>query len=190
MKMPLTFTTAERAEWRRWLEEHGGDEREVWFVYFKPGSGGTSLAYEDTMEEALCFGWIDSIIQKIDEEKYARKFTPRTNTQKWSASNLRRVHKMISEGRMTEAGLRCIDPAVLARSPQELERVDDAAAFEQVKDMLRQHPQAWQNFIHLAPSHQRRYLGWISSAKGQPTRERRVQEAVALLEKNEKLSMK
>jgi uncharacterized protein YdeI (YjbR/CyaY-like superfamily) len=91
---------------------------------------------------------------------------------------------------MTEAGLRCIDPAVLARSPQELERVDDAAAFEQVRDMLRQHPQAWQNFINLAPSHQRRYLGWISSAKGQATRERRVQEAVALLEKNEKLTMK
>jgi uncharacterized protein YdeI (YjbR/CyaY-like superfamily) len=190
MKMPLTFTTADRAEWRRWLEEHGSVEKEVWFVYYKRDSGKASLPYDDTVEEALCFGWIDSIIQKIDEEQYARKFNPRSNSQKWSASNLRRVQKLIAEGRMTEAGLRVIDPAILTKNPAELERVDDAEAFEQVREMLRRHPYAWANFIKLPPSHQKRYLGWISSAKQQATREKRLLEAVSYLDKGESMPMK
>lgn len=190
MKMPLTFTTADPAEWRRWLEEHGSAEKEVWFIYFKPGSGKSALDYEETVEEALCFGWIDSIIQKIDGEQYARKFNPRSNTQKWSASNLRRMQKLIAEGLMTEAGLRVIDPAILAKDPAELQRVDDLDAFEQVRELLRQHPQAWANFVKLPPSHQKRYLGWINSAKQQVTREKRVLEAVSYLDKGESMPMK
>lgn len=156
--MPLTFSTPDRAEWHRWLAEHGSREKEVWLIFFKKESGRASLEYEDSVEEALCFGWVDSLIQKIDELSYARKFTPRTNVQKWSASNLRRMQKLIAEGKMTPAGLSVIDPALLALSPQELERRDDEAAFAEIKALLQTHDLAWQNFSALAPSHQKRYL--------------------------------
>jgi uncharacterized protein YdeI (YjbR/CyaY-like superfamily) len=190
MKFNLTFTTSDRAVWRRWLAENGSLEKEVWLVYIKKESGRPSIDYEDSVEEALCYGWVDSLIQKIDEDSYARKFTRRTNTQKWSASNLRRMQKMIAEGRMTEAGLAVIDPEILKLTPADLERPDDEDAFEAVRHMLQEHALAWQNFSALAPSHQRRYLGWINAAKQQATRERRVAEAALHLEKNEPLPLK
>lgn len=190
MKMNRTFTPTERDDWRRWLAENGSHEKEVWLVYFRKESGRPTIAYEDSVEDALCFGWVDSLIQKIDENSYARKFTCRTNTQKWSASNLRRMQKMITEGRMTDAGLAVIDPVILTLSPADLERPDDEDAFEAVRHMLQEHALAWQNFCNMASSHQRRYLGWISAAKQQTTRERRVAEAVMYLEKNEPLPLK
>ncbi len=190
MKISQTFISSERDAWRRWLAENGSREKEVWLVFFKKESGRPSIDYEDAVEEALCFGWVDSIIQKIDEVSYARKFTRRSNAQKWSASNLRRTQKMIAAGKMTEAGLAVIDPEILKLSPADLERHDDEEAFEAIKALLRQNEKAWQNFTALAPSHQRRYLGWIASAKQQATRERRVAEAVGYLEKNETLPLK
>ena len=190
MNMPLTFTTTDQAEWRRWLEEHGSVEKEVWFVYYKRDSGKASLPYDDTVEEALCFGWIDSIIQKIDDEKYARKFNPRTNKDKWSALNLQRMRKLVGTGRMTPVGLAVIDPELLKKDPYKQERPDNSAEITAIKQALKGHPRAWANFSGMAPSHQKRYLMWISSAKQESTRQRRIEEAVALLEKNEKLTGK
>jgi uncharacterized protein YdeI (YjbR/CyaY-like superfamily) len=190
MKMTLTFSAPDRETWRRWLQEHSGTEKEVWLIFDKKESGRACIEYEEAVEEALCFGWIDSIIQKIDEASYGRKFNPRTNFENWSATNLRRMQKVIAEGRMTEAGLKCIDPSLLAKDPKELERRDDLEAFEQVKALLRQNLLAWQNFEKLAPSLQKRYLGWICSAKQEATRLKRVEEVMGYLEKNEKMPMK
>src|SRR5512138_3684712 len=105
MKITNSFTPSNLSDWRNWLVQHHDCEQEIWLVYFKPGSGRTNLAYESSVEEALCFGWIDSLIQTIDEEKYARKFNPRRPDSKWSETNKRRVVKVIREGRMTPAGL-------------------------------------------------------------------------------------
>jgi len=190
MNMPLTFTTTERADWRRWLEENGRSEKEVWFIYYKRDSGKTSLPYDDTVEEALCFGWIDSIIQTVDEEKYARKFTPRTNAEKWSSLNLQRMRKLVGTGQMTKAGLEMIDPVLLKKDPYQKERPEASADFMAVKQALKRYPLAWRNFCAMAPSYQKRYLGWICAAKQETTRQRRIDEAVALLEKNQKLPMK
>ena len=87
MKITQTFTAPDRATWREWLVEHGASETEVWLVYSKAGRGKASIPYEDSLEEALCFGWVDSLIQKIDEENYARKFTPRKPGSQWSELN-------------------------------------------------------------------------------------------------------
>ncbi|HVM71379.1 MAG TPA: hypothetical protein VMT91_06440, partial [Anaerolineales bacterium] len=87
MKITQTFSAPDRATWRNWLAEHGASEREVWLVYYKAGTGLPTISYQDSLEEALCYGWVDSIIQKIDEEKYARKFTPRKPGSKWSELN-------------------------------------------------------------------------------------------------------
>jgi uncharacterized protein YdeI (YjbR/CyaY-like superfamily) len=190
MKMDLTFTTAELTEWRRWLEENGRSVKEVWFVYYKRDSGKASLSYEDTVEEALCYGWIDSIIQTVNEEKYARKFTPRTNAHKWSGLNLQRMRKLVGTGRMTKAGLAVIDPELLKKDPYRKERPETSDEFAAVKQALKQHPRAWSNFSAMAPSYQKRYLGWICSAKQETTRQRRIEEAVVLLEQNQKLPMK
>jgi uncharacterized protein YdeI (YjbR/CyaY-like superfamily) len=87
------------------LEKNHNREKEVWLVYFKPASGKSNIDYESSVEEALCFGWIDSIIQKMDENKYARKFNPRRMDSKWSETNKRRVIKILREGRITKAGM-------------------------------------------------------------------------------------
>src|SRR5687767_8586958 len=105
MEMTKTFTPSNLADWRDWLAKNHDREREVWLVYFKAGRGRSNIDYESSVEEALCFGWIDSIIQKIDEETYARKFNPRRLESKWSETNKRRMLKVIREGRMTEAGM-------------------------------------------------------------------------------------
>jgi uncharacterized protein YdeI (YjbR/CyaY-like superfamily) len=132
---------------------------------------------------------VDSIIQKIDEEKYTRKFTPRKAGSKWSESNQRRVAKLVKEGRMTEVGLAKVDfplPATDAPRPQRAE----LPLPDWLKEALMAHPKAWENFKELPPSHQQRYIGWILDAKKEETRQRRIQEAIGLLEKNEKLGMK
>ncbi len=105
MKITHTFTAPDRESWHEWLAEHGSNEAEVWLVYYKAATGKPTISYQDSLEEALCFGWVDSIIQKIDQEKYARKFTPRRLGSKWSELNQHLVARLIKEGRMTEAGL-------------------------------------------------------------------------------------
>ncbi|HEY3371913.1 MAG TPA: hypothetical protein VGK10_13745 [Prolixibacteraceae bacterium] len=110
MKISRTIIASDGADWRAWLAANHDKEQEIWLVYFKAASGQTGVDYETSVEEALCFGWVDSIIQKIDEFKYARKFTPRRHGSIWSASNKHRVEKLILEGRMTPAGMAKYDP--------------------------------------------------------------------------------
>ena len=120
MKINKSFTPKNQKDWRKWLQKNHQREPEVWLVYYKPLSGKSNLDYESSVEEALCFGWIDSIIQKIDDDKYARKFNPRRMDSQWSETNKRRVRKVIREGRMTEAGLAKITfdvEQVVARQP-------------------------------------------------------------------------
>jgi len=112
MEITNTHDVSKRDEWRSWLEEHHARTKEVWLVYYRASTGQSSLNYNDSVEEALCFGWIDSIIKKIDHEKYARKFTPRRAGSKWSASNKHRVLRMIEAGLMTPAGMDKVDFAL------------------------------------------------------------------------------
>ena len=100
-----TLHVTERGEWREWLASHHGSETKIWLVFHKTHTGVTSISYGAAVEEALCFGWIDSIIRRIDEDRYVRKFTPRRIDSVWSESNKRRAERMIAEGRMTGAGL-------------------------------------------------------------------------------------
>lgn len=189
MKITQTFTPPNRAAWRDWLAENGATETEIWLVYFKAGTGKISISYNDSLEEALCFGWVDSIIQKIDEEKYARKFNPRRAGSKWSELNKHLVAKLAKEGRMTEAGLSKVDFPI-SEAPAARPRRPALPLPDWLKTGLMANPKAWENFQKLAPSHQRNYIGWISSAKKEETRQRRIQEAIGRLEKNERLGLK
>jgi uncharacterized protein YdeI (YjbR/CyaY-like superfamily) len=188
MQMTKTFQPSSRAEWRAWLAEHGATEKEIWLVYTRAGSGKTGITYPESLEEALCFGWVDSIIQKIDEEKYARKFNPRRVGSKWSELNKHLVARLAREGRMTAAGLARVDfpisEALAARPKRPALPLPDW-----LQAGLMTSPKAWENFQKLAPSHRRNYIGWISDAKKEETRQRRIQEAIVRLEKGEKLGI-
>jgi uncharacterized protein YdeI (YjbR/CyaY-like superfamily) len=189
MKMTQTLTASDRASWREWLDEHGASESEIWLVYYKAGMAKPTISYEDSLEEALCFGWVDSLIQKIDEEKYARKFTPRKPGSKWSELNKHLVAKLIKEGRMTEAGMAKVEFSLEEASPARPKR-PELPLPDWLKEGLMASPRAWENFSKLPPSHQRNYILWVSQAKREETRKKRIQEAIALLEKNERLGLK
>lgn len=188
MQITQTFTAPDRETWRNWLVQNGTNETEVWLVYHKAGSGKPGISYQDSLEEALCFGWVDSIIQKIDEEKYARKFNPRRKGSKWSELNKHLVAKLVREGRMTEAGLAKVDfPLTEAQSSRP--KRPPLPVPDWLKERLMTSPAAWDNFTRLPPSHQRTYIMWLSDAKKEETRQRRTQQAIGMLEKNQVLGI-
>ena len=180
-----------RDEWNMWLSEHHHTEREVWLVFFKKETKQPSIEYESAVEEALCFGWIDSVVKKIDDSKYARKFTPRKDKSNWSELNKKRAEKMIKEGRMTEFGLVKIETAKKSGNWAKAERsdisFDPPPEFEQA---LAQNKKAKEHFVKLAPTYQKHYIGWIASAKRQETKQKRIKESISLLEKGKKLGLK
>lgn len=179
-----------REEWRTWLAKHHESQSEVWLIYYKKHTGRPRIPYDDAVEEALCFGWIDSLVKRIDDAKFAQKFTPRKDCTRWSALNKRRVRKLIREGRMTEAGLAKIEVAIQGDEPQAKPGKAKRALPRFVRQALTANPKAWEHFQNLAPSYRRLYIGWIMHAKKPETRARRLKEAVALLAQNKKLGLK
>jgi len=190
MEIRKTLYVTSREEWRAWLTEHYQSETEVWLVYYKKHTGRPRISYDHAVEEALCFGWIDSIGKRMDDEKFAQKFTPRRDCTTWSALNKRRLRKLIREGRMTEAGLAKIDIAMLGEGAQAKESKGDVEIPRFVKQALMANAKAWENFRNLTPSRRRSYIQLIMDAKREETRERRLREAVSLLEQNKKLGLK
>lgn len=176
-----------REDWRAWLEKHHATETEVWLVFYKKHTGKPRVPYDEAVEEALCFGWIDSIARKLDEDRFAQKFTPRKDRSNWSALNLQRVERLIASGRMTPAGLAKLDPAPQA-PPKRFESGDETPSF--IAEALRANPAASESFQRLAPSYRRNYIRWITEAKKEETRQRRLQEVLQKLDRNEKLGLK
>jgi uncharacterized protein YdeI (YjbR/CyaY-like superfamily) len=175
-----------RQEWRTWLDKHHATSPEVWLVFHKRHTGVDCLTYDDAVEEALCYGWVDSTIKRIDDRRYVRKFTPRRADSKWSSANRRRHERLAEQGLLAAAGRRRRPTARDgdARRPS----VTRLPAY--LEDGLRQDKRAWEFFWQLAPSYRRAYIGWITSAKRPETRQRRIREAVRLLAAGEKLGLK
>jgi len=182
----------DRAAWREWLHKNYNQEQEIWLVFQKKGTGRTSVNYGDAVEEALCFGWIDSIIKKLDDKQYVRKFTPRKSNSKWSALNINRAEKMMEEGLMTEHGLRLIEVA------KEIGSWDNPVQKPVLKFIiqpefeaaLNENETARKTFDTLAPTYQKQYIGWIEVAKRDVTRIKRIQESIRLLSQGKKLGLK
>jgi uncharacterized protein YdeI (YjbR/CyaY-like superfamily) len=187
-----TLYVLTRDEWRSWLESNGTRESVIWLIFYKKHSGKRSLPYSDAVEEALCFGWIDSIIKRYDDEKYIQKFTPRKEKSTWSALNVRRVREMIKEGRMTKRGLALFKYAeengLLPEPDHNLKKVLVIPEF--LTDALSENKKAEKHFKTLAPSYQRIYIGWIMNAKREETRMKRVREMIGLLNEGKKLGLK
>ena len=113
MKIGETLDTASREEWRHWLAQNHDSKDEIWLVFYKKASGKPSLPYDEAVEEAVCYGWIDSLVKSIDDDKYTRRFSPRRPGSEWSAYNKRRALKMMRTGKMTPPGEALLPPEVL-----------------------------------------------------------------------------
>lgn len=181
-----TFTARSVGQWRDWLQAHHQSASEVWLVFHKRHTGRPTLAYQDALDEALCFGWVDSLIKRIDDSRYARKFTPRRADSRWSAINRKRYEQLKAAGRVAPAGL---DRAPTDRAYGPLPEVPSNLP-SYIEAALRKHARAWQTFEGLAPSHRRQYVLWIDTAKRDETRKRRLAEAVRLLEAGRLLGLK
>ena len=181
-----TLDVRSRQEWRKWLKEHYDSESEIWLVFHKRHTGITTISYNDAVEEALCFGWIDSLVRRLDDDRYARKFTPRRADSKWSTINRQRNADLESRGLLAAAGLKRAPTSRSGDAP----RPSVSVLPSYIEETLKGDPLAWQNFEQLAPSYRRAYIGWIESAKGQETKEKRLREAVGLLAAGKKLGLK
>src|SRR5437763_11840829 len=110
MEITNTLYVTNRDDWRAWLEEHHATEPEIWLVFYRKASGKSRIPYDEAVEEALCFGWIDSIVKGIDEERFAQRFSPRKPKSAWSELNKERVRRLMEQGKMTQAGLDKMEP--------------------------------------------------------------------------------
>jgi len=173
-------------EWQKWLAEHHDVESEVWVVFYKHRTGRPSIGYDDAVNEAMCFGWIDSLIKRLDDERYVRKFTPRKPDSRWSTANRKRYAQLKASGRLMPAGL--------SRAPTDRSgdapRPSSSNVPHYIQEALRKRPIALNYFESLSPSYRRMYISWIDSAKRQETRMRRLQEAISLLAAGKKLGLK
>jgi uncharacterized protein YdeI (YjbR/CyaY-like superfamily) len=167
-----------RAQWRTWLKKNHDRAREIWLVYEKAHSAKRTVTYAEAVEEAICFGWIDTTVRTIDDEHYMQRFTPRTNERNWSKINLERFARMEAEGKMTDAG-RAKKPADVTPPKPRLQAGDPVPPF--IAEELKKHPRAQEFFESLAPSYRRNYLRYITEAKREETRIRRLAEAIGML---------
>jgi uncharacterized protein YdeI (YjbR/CyaY-like superfamily) len=173
-------------QWRNWLANHHGSESEVWLVFHKRHTRRPSIAYEHALDEALCFGWVDSLVKRLDDARYARKFTPRKPDSKWSTANRTRYAQLKASRRLMPSGLN--RPPTDRRYELPVSRPSVVPTY--IREALKKSPAAWRYFEALAPSYRRQYIGWIDSAKLPETKMRRLEESIRLLAAGRKLGLK
>lgn len=185
MTRPKFFETP--AEFRQWLEENHEQETGLWVGYYKKGTGKPGITWPESVDEALCFGWIDGVRQSIDAERYKIRFTPRRPGSTWSAVNIRRVNELIALGRMAPAGLSAFEKRTEKRSRNysyEQKAVKLATEYE---NQIKANPAAWAFFEKLAPSYKKASIHWVRSAKKAETRQRRLEILIRACAAGEKI---
>ena len=173
------------ADWRNWLAENGETKKGVWLVYFKKHTGKPRVAYNDAVEEALCFGWIDGKIKKVNEDYFIQRFTPRRPGSRWSKYNIERVQKLIREDQMKPEGLKAYQ-IVLDRPELLYENKTDGDPVipDDLITALNNNAVAYNNFIAFPPSTRRIYIEWLNSARKAETRPGRIEKIVSNAVKN------
>lgn len=174
-----------RAKWRAWLAKHHKSSRGVWFVFHKVHTGVKSLPYEAFVREALCFGWIDSLVKRLDDDRFAIKVTPRKATSKWSDINRRRWSELKTAKLLTSAGLAAA-PTKNRYAPKP--NIPELPSY--IGKAIKSKPEAWRFFQKLPRRERRNFVVWIHIAKRPETRARRIRESIALLAAGRKLGLK
>lgn len=179
-----TYYAKSRAAWRNWLQKNHAKEERIWLIIYRKDSGKPTLTYADSVEEALCFGWIDSKPNKRDEESFYLTFAKRNPKSKWSKLNKTRIKKLLEQGLIAEAGLQAIDTAKKSGTWEALDEVEELIVPPDLKKALSKNKQAQKHFDAFPKSVKRGILEWILNAKRKETRTKRITETVSLAEKN------
>ena len=181
----ITLDVRTRGEWRRWLAGHHASSPGIWLVRHKPHAGIKSMPYEDVVREALCFGWVDSLIKRLDEDRYAIKVTPRRLTSKWSDSNRKRWKELQAAGLLAAPGLAAA-PTANRYAPKP--KIPELPTY--IVTAFKANPKAWRCFQALSARKRRDFVVWIHTAKRPETRARRIRESIELLSAGKKLGLK
>lgn len=181
------YQARNRKEWRQWLEKNHSNSFGVWLVYYKKNSEKPTVSYEEAVEEAISFGWIDSKVNALDEERYMQIFTPRNIGSIWSKSNKHRVKKLIEQGLMTSAGLEKIEAAKKDGSWNFLDDIEKLIIPTDLKEALASNKTAENNFEAFSDPIKKQILYWIKSAKRAETRQKRIEKIVELAAENKRL---
>ena len=176
----------DRTTWRSWLEANHATSSGVWVVTWRPRSGRQGLEYEAAIEEALCFGWVDSTAGTVDEERGKLYFAPRKPRGGWAATNKVRIERLIAEGRMAPAGLAAIERAKADGSWEVLDSVERLEVPEDLVAALGASPPAAINFAAFPPSARKNLLAWVAFAKRPETRAARIRQIAAAAARNER----
>jgi len=181
----ITVDIRTRADWRRWLATHHASSPGIWLLRHKTHTGSASMPHEELVREALCYGWIDSLIKRVDDDRYAIKVTPRKTTSKWSDLNRRRWKELKAAGLLAPPGLAAA-PTATTYAPKP--SIPDLPAY--IAKAFRTNATAWQFFQSLSARNRRDFVVWIHTAKRPETRERRIRESIGLLSAGKRLGLK
>lgn len=181
-----TFYARTQKEWRKWLEKNHGSERAVWLIIYKKDSGIASVYYPDAVDEAICFGWIDSKINKRDDESYYQYFAKRNPKSNWSRVNKVKVAKLLEKGVMAAAGLEAIEKARQNGSWTALDEVEEINIPDDLRKAFLKNKTAFTHFDKFPRSSKRNILEWIMNARKPETRRSRIEETVRLAAENKR----
>ena len=179
------FDIRTRPKLRQWLAKNHASSPGIWLTFHKKHTGTKAIPYDDAVEEALCFGWIDSIIKRLDDDRYLQKFTPRKPDSNWSDINRKRYADLESRGLLAPAG---VERPPTQNRYAELPKIPALPSY--IEKAFKTNPKAWKFFKRLAPSYRRNFVGWIATAKRPETREKRIREAIRVLAAGKKLGLK
>lgn len=175
-----TYCPASRQEWRQWLADNHRSEQSVWLVYYKKNSHKPTVTYQEAVEEALCFGWIDSTKKTMDEERFMQLFSRRKAASVWSRINKEKIRRLMDEGLMTGAGLESIEKAKKNGSWTILDDVEDLKVPEDLEEAFNNVKGTMDFFLSLSRSDRKAILQWLVLARKVETRQRRISEIVEL----------
>ncbi len=181
-----SFYPKSRQEWRDWLQNNHSKEDSIWLIYFKKKSNTPSILYSDAVDEALCFGWIDSKAKPLAEDKYMQFFSKRKKNSIWSKVNKEKVERLIGEGLMEKAGYTCIENAKQNGSWTILDEAEALVIPNDLNLEFSNRPASKIYFSSLSRSDKRNILQWLVLAKRSETRQKRIREIAELAEQNQK----
>jgi uncharacterized protein YdeI (YjbR/CyaY-like superfamily) len=174
-----TYYAKDRKAWRKWLEKNHSTSSGVWLVYYKKDSGKSRVAYADAVEEALCFGWIDSTLNPIDEHSYMQLFTPRKPKSGWSKLNKERVEQLIAQGLMTPAGLEKIEAARQHGTWEKLDHIESFTVPPLLEQAFKKNKSAKSFFDSLSKTNKKYILYYINNVKTEELKKKRVDDIIA-----------
>ena len=188
MEIGKTLYVSTRKAWRAWLAKNNKSKQEIWLIYYKKNSGRPRIDYNDAVEEALCYGWIDSITKPIDAMKYAQRFSPRRPAAQWSPMNIERLSRLLDKKRVTKAGLAAAESALKVLKKHKTGKRHTIPP--DILHALKRDPVVWRNFTRFPASYKRIRVGWIDWSRNRPTFfRRRLNYFLRMTAKNKRFGM-